>query len=576
MPAFSGWFRAPRRCYLPLVLLVAIFSLEMLSRRLPWEAPPERSGFVRTDGHIHDSEGWDSASAGGSHSSRATRQPLTMSSTLSSALASESGESTERARVSKLGELDTRGIGTGTAAAESGSRPTGTAAAESGSRATGPGKSTAAVAVEGSETEEAATAPPTDRRITSTGRQRGIINLSSGSGDGSSLEDLFGPPKNRHVPPLEEALESFDWAPYERALGAGEQLSTELMARYQHLLLPYVETWPDASSGPPQTTRPRDRRLPADDEDPGCGAAALQRGFAKVLTGRRRPGGPVPVYELIVFGYELDLLEIHLWELNDTVDRFVILEASRTQRGVPKPLMLQRNLERFEPFLGKMDLFVVDDSQFAAAGLLEKKPAKNEIGADDDDDSKNGSGINSQSKGSSQNNLSLSNNNNNNSSSSSSSNPSEVAGGVDSRDQSARGQNDWGIEYWTRNELYRRFVDLHGEPGPDDLLLHADTDEIANSQVLHRLKHCELRQREPEYRFHAWKSRGHFGWMAEWEDVPRLFTRAAIRKCKNELNTAIRRKMCPKTWIIMPPGSEEDEDDEDDDGEDYLEEEDDE
>jgi hypothetical protein len=43
---------------------------------------------------------------------------------------------------------------------------------------------------------------------------------------------------------------------------------------------------------------------------------------------------------------ELDVLETRLYELNDTIDKFVILEATHTHRGVRKPLFFARNIER--------------------------------------------------------------------------------------------------------------------------------------------------------------------------------------------------------------------------------------
>ena len=67
------------------------------------------------------------------------------------------------------------------------------------------------------------------------------------------------------------------------------------------------------------------------------------------------------IYDCFTFFNELDLLEIRLNILNDVVDRFVLVEATRTFRGNEKPLYFAENKERFAPFLDKIAHVVVDD-----------------------------------------------------------------------------------------------------------------------------------------------------------------------------------------------------------------------
>jgi beta-1,4-mannosyl-glycoprotein beta-1,4-N-acetylglucosaminyltransferase len=57
---------------------------------------------------------------------------------------------------------------------------------------------------------------------------------------------------------------------------------------------------------------------------------------------------------------ELDLLEIRLHELEDVVDRHVLVEATRTHSGKPKPLNFVVNRKRFERFVPKIEYVVVD------------------------------------------------------------------------------------------------------------------------------------------------------------------------------------------------------------------------
>ena len=71
------------------------------------------------------------------------------------------------------------------------------------------------------------------------------------------------------------------------------------------------------------------------------------------------------VYDCFPFFNELDLLEIRLNILKDVVDRFVIVEATRTHTGKPKPLYYQENKDRFAAFADKIIHIVIDD--FSAA-----------------------------------------------------------------------------------------------------------------------------------------------------------------------------------------------------------------
>jgi len=71
---------------------------------------------------------------------------------------------------------------------------------------------------------------------------------------------------------------------------------------------------------------------------------------------------PAHIIDVILFGYELDLLEIRLFELYEVVDEIVIWEGGFSQRGDRKPLLFSRNMERFERFSDKIIHIVQDDS----------------------------------------------------------------------------------------------------------------------------------------------------------------------------------------------------------------------
>jgi len=73
------------------------------------------------------------------------------------------------------------------------------------------------------------------------------------------------------------------------------------------------------------------------------------------------------VYDCFSFFNELDLLEIRLNVLKDVVDKFVLVEATRTHTGKPKPLYYDDNKERFAAFKDRIIHIVVDDLMDEAA-----------------------------------------------------------------------------------------------------------------------------------------------------------------------------------------------------------------
>jgi len=67
------------------------------------------------------------------------------------------------------------------------------------------------------------------------------------------------------------------------------------------------------------------------------------------------------IFDCFMFSNELEILELRLRELHDLVDRFILVEATRTHRGFEKPLLFAENRARFQPFLDKIVHVVVDD-----------------------------------------------------------------------------------------------------------------------------------------------------------------------------------------------------------------------
>jgi len=67
------------------------------------------------------------------------------------------------------------------------------------------------------------------------------------------------------------------------------------------------------------------------------------------------------VVDTFTFFNELELLEVRLNTLNDHVDKFVLVESTRSHQNKPKPLFYQENKHLFEKFNSKIEHIIVDD-----------------------------------------------------------------------------------------------------------------------------------------------------------------------------------------------------------------------
>ncbi len=66
------------------------------------------------------------------------------------------------------------------------------------------------------------------------------------------------------------------------------------------------------------------------------------------------------IYDCFTFFNELDILDARLHEMSPVVDRFVLVEATKTHQGKPKPLYYAQNRDRFAAFHHKMLHVVVE------------------------------------------------------------------------------------------------------------------------------------------------------------------------------------------------------------------------
>lgn len=67
------------------------------------------------------------------------------------------------------------------------------------------------------------------------------------------------------------------------------------------------------------------------------------------------------IYDCFTFFNELDLLEIRLNVLNDVVDKFVLVEATKTHSNQEKPLYFNQNKDRFKAFKDKIIHVIVSE-----------------------------------------------------------------------------------------------------------------------------------------------------------------------------------------------------------------------
>ena len=67
------------------------------------------------------------------------------------------------------------------------------------------------------------------------------------------------------------------------------------------------------------------------------------------------------IYDCFPFYNEFDILEFRLQEMWDIVDRFVLVESTKTHANLPKPLFYAENKERFKDYADRITHIIVDD-----------------------------------------------------------------------------------------------------------------------------------------------------------------------------------------------------------------------
>ena len=60
------------------------------------------------------------------------------------------------------------------------------------------------------------------------------------------------------------------------------------------------------------------------------------------------------IVDCFTFFNEFDILDIRLHEMSPWVDRFVLVESAEAFSGIEKPLLFEKNKDRFKSFLPKI------------------------------------------------------------------------------------------------------------------------------------------------------------------------------------------------------------------------------
>jgi hypothetical protein len=85
------------------------------------------------------------------------------------------------------------------------------------------------------------------------------------------------------------------------------------------------------------------------------------------------------IWDCFTFFNELDLLELRLRELEGTVDRHVIVEATRTFSGLAKPLHYLANKARFARWHDKIVHIIVEDDEASWTAQQRERHHRNSI-----------------------------------------------------------------------------------------------------------------------------------------------------------------------------------------------------
>ncbi|EGG22938.1 putative beta-1,4-mannosyl-glycoprotein beta-1,4-N-acetylglucosaminyltransferase [Cavenderia fasciculata] len=168
-------------------------------------------------------------------------------------------------------------------------------------------------------------------------------------------------------------MESFPWEEYRSAARSGSSDNTD---RYSQMLISRLVPYLVEPPLEPINEKCHPKPLPSDNDitDKYCTY------YPEVFSGKRNKTARVG--HMVQFGFDVDILEIHLNELYDVVDYFFIIESTRTHyHKIKKPLMWEqvKFQDRFIKFHDKIVHFILDDADERVANDMFSAETHQEI-----------------------------------------------------------------------------------------------------------------------------------------------------------------------------------------------------
>jgi hypothetical protein len=153
---------------------------------------------------------------------------------------------------------------------------------------------------------------------------------------------------------VQEALDRLPWSEFKKSTLDRNYLPADIVSQLLNTIVPFLDVDLKPPSKIPKTAKAHGGPM-------NC--SVIPPELHGLATGRPRHP-PAKLFDLTVFAYELDVLEMRLFELESAVDYFALLESTHTHRAARKPLTFARNEERFRRWSDKILRFVGDFSDW--------------------------------------------------------------------------------------------------------------------------------------------------------------------------------------------------------------------
>lgn len=163
-----------------------------------------------------------------------------------------------------------------------------------------------------------------------------------------------------HKSNYEQFLQEFRWEPFTGAAHAGARKQEKLMKEQLLSVLLSYAAMPPMISVNATCLGAEQKELKS--QWPRCDEI-----MPGLFGGSLRPQ-PVRIIDMVILGFNIDVLEMRMLELDPIVDYFIIVEATMSEIGIRKPLSWAavKNTPRFARFNQKT-IHIIKDDFFAAS-----------------------------------------------------------------------------------------------------------------------------------------------------------------------------------------------------------------